>query len=72
MLTYDRFEIACRTLEGFLNLPYVHSVVVVWNHPTPPRRDLPWPQLHVSVKVSLVLSAFLCFMWAVLTVFELQ
>ncbi|KAA0184945.1 Exostosin-2 [Fasciolopsis buskii] len=51
MLTYDRFEIACRTLEGFLNLPYVHSVVVVWNHPTPPRRDLPWPQLHVSVKV---------------------
>ncbi|VDP79759.1 unnamed protein product [Echinostoma caproni] len=51
MLTYDRFEIACRTLEGLLNLPYVHSVVVVWNHPVPPRSDLAWPQLHVPIKV---------------------
>ncbi|THD19701.1 putative glycosyl transferase family 64 domain protein [Fasciola hepatica] len=51
MLTYDRFEIACRTLEGLLNLPYVHSVVIVWNHPIAPQQDVAWPQLHVPIKV---------------------
>ncbi|KAF8563448.1 hypothetical protein P879_08264 [Paragonimus westermani] len=51
MLTYNRFEVACQTLEGLLNLPYLHSVVVVWNHPVPPSIFLSWPQLHVPIKV---------------------
>ncbi|CAL8106894.1 unnamed protein product [Calicophoron daubneyi] len=51
LLTYDRFEIACRTLERFLNLPYLHSVVVVWNHPIGPKPDLSWPEIHVPIMV---------------------
>lgn len=52
ILTYDRFNLLCQTLESFLNLPYLHSVLVIWNNPIPPNPDLSWPQLHVPIKVS--------------------
>ncbi|CAH8459488.1 unnamed protein product [Schistosoma rodhaini] len=51
VLTYDRFNLLCQTLESFLNLPYLHSILVVWNNPVPPNPDLSWPQLHVPIKV---------------------
>nr|KAG5448002.1 Exostoses (Multiple)-like 3 [Clonorchis sinensis]GAA38261.2 exostosin-like 3 protein [Clonorchis sinensis] len=51
MLTYDRFDLACQTLERLVNLPYLHSVLVVWNHPAAPHPDLKWPLLHVPLKV---------------------
>ncbi|CAH8559449.1 unnamed protein product [Dicrocoelium dendriticum] len=51
LLTYNRFDHACQTLERLLGVPYLHSVVVVWNHPIGPSLDLKWPQLHVPVKV---------------------
>ncbi|CAI2723675.1 unnamed protein product [Schistosoma spindalis] len=53
ILTYDRFNLLCQTLENFLNLPYLHSILVIWNNPVPPNPDLSWPQLHVPIKVIL-------------------
>nr|CAH8830039.1 unnamed protein product [Trichobilharzia regenti] len=51
MLTYDRYHLLCQTLESFLNLPYLHSILIIWNNPVPPHPDLSWPQLHVPIKV---------------------
>ncbi|KAH8852898.1 Exostosin-3 [Schistosoma japonicum] len=53
VLTYDRFNLLCQTLESFLNLPYLHSILVIWNNPVPPNPNLSWPQLHVPIKVIL-------------------
>uniref|UniRef100_A0A5K3G201 Glyco_transf_64 domain-containing protein n=1 Tax=Mesocestoides corti TaxID=53468 RepID=A0A5K3G201_MESCO len=51
VLTYDRESVLTVILEGFMNLPYLHSVVVVWNNPQPPSSNLLWPELHVPIYV---------------------
>ncbi|VDL99428.1 unnamed protein product [Schistocephalus solidus] len=51
MLCYNRTSIALLSLEALANLPYLHSVVVVWNGPEPPPVYLRWPKLHVPILV---------------------
>nr|VZI13850.1 unnamed protein product [Spirometra erinaceieuropaei] len=51
MLCYNRTSIALLSLEALANLPYLHSVVLIWNGPEPPPAYLRWPKLHVPIRV---------------------
>ncbi|VDN11802.1 unnamed protein product [Dibothriocephalus latus] len=51
MLCYNRTSIALLSLEALTNLPYLHSVIVIWNGPEPPPAYLRWPKLHVPILV---------------------
>ncbi|VDM18583.1 unnamed protein product [Hydatigera taeniaeformis] len=51
VLTYDREAVLSVMLEGLMNLAYLHSVVVIWNNPKSPSKDLIWPKLHVPIYV---------------------
>lgn len=51
ILCYNRTNVALVTLEGMHQLPYLHSILVVWNYPEAPPLDLRWPKLHVPIHV---------------------
>ncbi|KAF5401554.1 hypothetical protein PHET_04819 [Paragonimus heterotremus] len=51
ILTYNRYNSLCQTLKSLINLPYLHSVLVVWNNQNWSPDGLRWPRLHVPLRV---------------------
>ena len=51
MLTYEREQVLVESLVRLHGLPFLHSVVVVWNSPEPPPADMQWPDIGVAVHV---------------------
>ena len=53
ILSFKRHNLLRKSLEMLNGLPYLHSIIVVWNDPSPPPSDFKWPKLHVDIKVKL-------------------
>lgn len=51
MLTYEREQVLLDSIARLRGLPYLNSVVIVWNSPRPPSSDLRWPDIGVPVRV---------------------
>lgn len=43
LLTYEREQVLLDSIARLRGLPYLNSVVVVWNSPRPPSAELRWP-----------------------------
>ncbi|KAA3680211.1 alpha-1,4-N-acetylglucosaminyltransferase EXTL3 [Paragonimus westermani] len=56
ILTYNRYNSLCQTLKSLIKLPYLHSVLVVWNNPNWSPDGLRWPRLHVPLRLALLSS----------------
>jgi len=44
------------SLSRLNGLPYLNKVLVVWNSPKPPLEDLRWPEIGVSIHVSILMN----------------
>ena len=53
ILTYEREAVLINAVSRLKGLPHLNKVVVVWNSPQPPSEDLHWPDIGVTVHVSL-------------------
>ena len=53
MLTYERNDVLVDALGRLKDLDHLAKVVVVWNNPDPPPSDLKWPEIGVSIDVSI-------------------
>ncbi|XP_060518039.1 exostosin-3 isoform X2 [Cylas formicarius] len=51
LLTYEREQVLLDSISRLRGLPYLHSVVVVWNSPRPPNPELRWPDIGAPVHV---------------------
>jgi len=51
MLTYDRNLILIEALLRLSGMKYLHKVIVVWNNPLDPPKDLQWPDIGVKIEV---------------------
>ena len=51
MTTFERETALLNSIEHLYRLPFLHSVVIVWNSPEPPRSSLRWPDIGVPVHV---------------------
>nr|KAG5692875.1 hypothetical protein BaRGS_002310 [Batillaria attramentaria] len=51
MLTYDRETVLIQALQRLKGIPFMNKVLVVWNSPVPPSRDLRWPDIGVPLEV---------------------
>lgn len=51
LLTYEREQVLLDSIARLRGLPYLHSVVVVWNSPRPPSPELRWPDIGAPVRV---------------------
>lgn len=51
LLTYEREQVLLDSIARLRGLPYLNSVVVVWNSPRPPSADLRWPDIGLPVHV---------------------
>ncbi|KAG5441021.1 Exostosin-3 [Clonorchis sinensis] len=50
ILYYDRYNVLRHALFGLQNAPYLHSIIIVWNHPSEP--DKFWlPKSYVPIKI---------------------
>ena len=47
-------QVLIESLARLSGLPYLHKVVVVWNSPRPPSRDLKWPDIGVEIHVIFI------------------
>ena len=52
MLTYKREQALMASLKRLKGLKFLHKVLVLWNDPDPPRPDLVWPDIGVTLEVS--------------------
>lgn len=51
LLTYEREQVLLDSIARLRGLPYLNSVVVVWNSPRLPSAELRWPDIGVPVHV---------------------
>lgn len=51
LLTYEREQVLLDSIARLRGLPYLNSVVVVWNSPRPPSAELRWPDIGAPVHV---------------------
>ncbi|KAJ8956808.1 hypothetical protein NQ318_014222 [Aromia moschata] len=51
ILTYERDQVLLDSVSRLRGLPYLNSVIVVWNSPRLPSPDLKWPDIGVPVHV---------------------
>ncbi|XP_044750897.1 exostosin-3 [Coccinella septempunctata] len=51
LLTYEREQVLLDSIARLRGLPYLHSVVVVWNSPKPPSAELKWPDIGAPLHV---------------------
>ncbi|RZB38838.1 exostosin-3, partial [Asbolus verrucosus] len=51
LLTYEREQVLLDSVARLRGLPYLNSVVVVWNSPRLPSPELRWPDIGVPVHV---------------------
>ncbi|KAL3281906.1 hypothetical protein HHI36_005111 [Cryptolaemus montrouzieri] len=51
LLTYEREQVLLDSIARLRGLPYLHSVVVVWNSPRLPSAELKWPDIGAPVHV---------------------
>ncbi|CAG9859519.1 unnamed protein product [Phyllotreta striolata] len=51
ILTYEREQVLLDSIARLRGLPYLNSVVVIWNSPRPPSAELRWPSIGVPVHV---------------------
>lgn len=51
ILYYERLDSIVKMLSNYSNLTTLHSVVIVWNHPTAPNATIQWPKMACSIKV---------------------
>lgn len=51
LLTYEREQVLLDSIARLRGLPYLNSVVVVWNSPKPPSADLKWPDIGMPVHI---------------------
>nr|CAH7749198.1 unnamed protein product [Callosobruchus chinensis] len=51
LLTYEREQVLLDSIARLRGLPYLNSVVVVWNSPRPPNSELRWPDIGVPVHI---------------------
>ncbi|XP_072393657.1 exostosin-3 [Diabrotica undecimpunctata] len=51
LLTYEREQVLLDSIARLRGLPYLNSVVVVWNSPRPPSPELRWPDIGAPVHV---------------------
>ncbi|XP_022918959.1 exostosin-3 [Onthophagus taurus] len=51
MLTYEREQVLLDSIARLRGLPYLNTVVVVWNSPKAPAQELRWPDIGVPVHV---------------------
>ncbi|XP_050306547.1 exostosin-3 [Anthonomus grandis grandis] len=51
LLTYEREQVLLDSIARLRGLPYLHSVVVIWNSPRLPSPELKWPDIGAPVRV---------------------
>ncbi|EFA03391.1 exostosin-3 [Tribolium castaneum] len=51
LLTYEREQVLLDSIARLRGLPYLNSVVIVWNSPRPPSAELRWPDIGAPVHV---------------------
>ncbi|KAF7284163.1 hypothetical protein GWI33_022414 [Rhynchophorus ferrugineus] len=51
ILTYEREQVLLDSIARLRGLPYLHSVVVVWNSPRLPSPELRWPDIGAPVHI---------------------
>ncbi|CAL8094026.1 unnamed protein product [Calicophoron daubneyi] len=51
MPVYNRLYRARKTIEGFRDVPHIHSVLVVFNNPNLNPADTEWPTINVPLKI---------------------
>lgn len=51
LLTYEREQVLLDSIGRLRGLPYLHSVVVIWNSPRLPSPELRWPDIGVPVHI---------------------
>ncbi|KER18236.1 hypothetical protein T265_16202, partial [Opisthorchis viverrini] len=49
ILYYDRYNVLMHALSGLQNAPYLHSIIIVWNHPREPD-NFRLPKSFVPIK----------------------
>lgn len=51
LLTYEREQVLLDSVARLRGLPYLNSVVVVWNSPKPPSPELRWPDIGAPLHI---------------------
>ncbi|KAG5883053.1 hypothetical protein JTB14_010441 [Gonioctena quinquepunctata] len=51
LLTYEREQVLLDSITRLRGLPYLNSVVVVWNSPRPPSAELRWPDIGAPIHI---------------------
>ncbi|KAF2881360.1 hypothetical protein ILUMI_24803 [Ignelater luminosus] len=51
LLTYEREQVLLDSIARLRGLPYLNSVVVVWNSPKPPSPELRWPDIGAPLHI---------------------
>lgn len=51
LLTYEREQVLMDSINRLRNLPYLHSLVVIWNSPRLPSPELRWPDIGAPIHV---------------------
>ncbi|KAF5283760.1 hypothetical protein FQA39_LY17198 [Lamprigera yunnana] len=51
LLTYEREQVLLDSIARLRGLPYLNSVIVVWNSPKPPSQDLRWPDIGTPLHI---------------------
>ena len=51
ILTYKREDMLVKNLKRLHRLPYLNKIVIVWNGPNQPARELEWPNISTPVYV---------------------
>ncbi|TGZ69738.1 hypothetical protein CRM22_003564 [Opisthorchis felineus] len=51
ILYYNRFKVLVKTLFAMQGLPFLQSIIIVWNNPIGPDEFVHWPHLQIPIKV---------------------
>lgn len=51
LLTYEREQVLLDSIARLRGLPYLNSVVVIWNSPKPPSAELRWPEIGAPLHI---------------------
>ena len=51
ILTYDRELILTESLQRLAGLKYLNRIIVVWNNPVMPSKELDWPDIGIPIHV---------------------
>lgn len=59
MLTYERNSVLLQALDRLSDLDSLSKVIVMWNNPSPPSADMPWPDIGVPLEVSEATTVYI-------------